>query len=125
MSAERPIMFYDGECPLCRREVAHYRRLDRERRIDWSDITREPERLEKYGISLQAAMQRLHVQDSDGVMHTGAYAFQVLWQQLPYYRRLAWLVEKARLLPLLDRAYVRFAGWRLRRRCTEGTCERK
>ena len=52
MSAERPIMFYDGECPLCRREVAHYRRLDRERRIDWSDITREPERLEKYGISL-------------------------------------------------------------------------
>ena len=125
MSAERPIMFYDGECPLCRREVAHYRRLDRERRIDWSDITREPERLEKYGISLQAAMQRLHVQDSDGVMHTGAYAFQVLWQQLPYYRRLAWLVEKARLLPLNKLANEHKATKPQRPRSTEGTCERK
>jgi predicted DCC family thiol-disulfide oxidoreductase YuxK len=118
-------MFYDGECPLCRREVAHYRRLDHARRIEWSDITQEPDRLDSYGISMQAAMQRLHVRDGNGVMHTGAYAFNVLWQQLPYYRRFAWLIEKSGLLPLLDWAYVRFAGWRLRRRCTEGVCDRQ
>lgn len=117
-------MFYDGECPLCRREVSHYRRLDRARRIEWTDITREPARLETHGISLQAAMQRLHVRDSDGVLHTGAYAFHVLWQQLPYYRWLAWLVEKGRLLPLLDWAYMRFAEWRLGRRCSGGVRDR-
>ena len=31
-------MFYDGGCPLCSREVAHYRRLDRRNNVSWVDI---------------------------------------------------------------------------------------
>jgi predicted DCC family thiol-disulfide oxidoreductase YuxK len=28
-SLDRPVVFYVGGCPLCRREISHYRRLDR------------------------------------------------------------------------------------------------
>jgi len=34
----RPILFYDGQCPLCRKEIAHYQRLDRQQRVDWQDL---------------------------------------------------------------------------------------
>ena len=29
----RPMVFYDGGCPLCRREIAHYRRIDSAERL--------------------------------------------------------------------------------------------
>ncbi|MFT6308343.1 MAG: putative DCC family thiol-disulfide oxidoreductase YuxK, partial [Halioglobus sp.] len=31
-------MFYDGACPLCSREVAHYRRIDTNNNVSWLDI---------------------------------------------------------------------------------------
>mgnify|MGYP000446977673 CR=1 FL=1 len=33
----RPLVFYDGSCPLCRREIAHYRRQDRAGALGWVD----------------------------------------------------------------------------------------
>jgi predicted DCC family thiol-disulfide oxidoreductase YuxK len=115
-------MFYDGSCPLCSREVAHYRRLDQEHRVDWVDISREPERLDPHGIGYETAMQRLHALDSEGRVRSGVSAFVEIWHQLPRYRYLALGVERMGLTPLLDRLYGRFAAWRLRRRCDTGTC---
>jgi len=34
-----PMIFFDGECPPCRREIAHYRRLQGAELIEWVDIT--------------------------------------------------------------------------------------
>jgi predicted DCC family thiol-disulfide oxidoreductase YuxK len=115
------VVFYDGACPLCRREIAHYQRLDRRARIEWVDITRQPERLAGNGIAFTDAMQRLHVRESDGRIVTGAEAFVALWARLPYYRVLARLVSRPWRVRLLDRAYTRFAAWRWQRRCA-GTC---
>jgi len=120
----KPIMFFDGGCPLCSREVAHYRRLDRERRIRWVDITREPAALEAHGIAYQDAMERLHVRDKDGRMLVGMPAFVALWRQLPGYRVLASVVTRLRLVGLLDRVYSAFAAWRYRRRCDGDLCAR-
>lgn len=38
-------LFWDGACPLCQIEIAHYSSIDVERRVDWVDLTRHPERL--------------------------------------------------------------------------------
>ena len=38
----RPMVFYDGGCPLCRREIAHYRRIDSAERLRWVDALNEP-----------------------------------------------------------------------------------
>lgn len=115
-------VFFDGGCPLCAREIRHYRRLDALAPIDWVDITRDGARLEAAGIGYAAAMERLHVLRADGRRITGVPAFTVLWDRLPYYRRLASLVRGLRLTPLLEAAYVRFARHRYRRRCSQGAC---
>jgi predicted DCC family thiol-disulfide oxidoreductase YuxK len=115
-------MFFDGGCPMCQREVAHYQTMDRRQRVSWIDISEKPAMLEEYGIGLEAAMKRLHAIDERGRVVSGAAAFVCVWRQLPAYRHVAWLVERLGIVPLLDRIYVRFAAWRYRRRCEENTC---
>jgi predicted DCC family thiol-disulfide oxidoreductase YuxK len=118
----KPMMFFDGGCPLCRREVAHYQSLDRRNRVCWIDISRASDLLSKYGIDHDAAMRRLHAVDERDSVVSGVAAFVAVWRHLPVYRHLAWFVERLDLVPLLDRLYVRFAAWRFRRRCGSGTC---
>ena len=112
-----PTVFYDGACPLCRREIAHYRRLRVADRLAWVDISNDQATLDAHGLSRQAAMERLHVRDAAGNWQTGAWAFAELWAHLPRYRLLSGLLRRTGALPLLDRAYTLFARWRLRRRC--------
>lgn len=118
----RPVVFFDGGCPLCRREIAHYRRLDGQGRVAWVDIQAEPEVLAAHGLDLDTAMARFHVRDGAGRWQTGAWGFVAMWSGLPYYRALAALVRGLRLTPLLDAGYRVFARRRLASRCRDGVC---
>jgi len=117
---QQTITFYDGGCPLCRREVQHYRRIDHASAVQWIDIDTEGDLLEEFGITRATAMSRFHVLDQEGQMQTGAAAFVALWSALPYYRWLARFMRSLGLIPFLDRIYEPFARWRLARRC--GSC---
>jgi len=112
-------MFYDGACPLCRREVTHYQRLDNDKQVDWIDISVKPETLNDHGIDYDTAMSRLHALDKDGNIHSGVKAFLIIWSALPYYRWLAVAIRFTRVTPVLEWAYVRFARWRISR---QGHC---
>ena len=37
-TGQRPVVLFDGGCPMCSREIAHYRRLGGAEAIDWIDI---------------------------------------------------------------------------------------
>ncbi len=119
----KPVVFFDGGCPMCRREIDHYRRLRGADRLEWIDISRDDAGLARHGLHRSIAMARFHVLDRRGVWQTGAWGFAEMWSHLPTYRWLARIVRTLRLLPLIDRAYVGFAAWRLRRRCNADTCE--
>ncbi len=121
----RATMFYDGGCPLCSREVAHYQRLDKNRRIELIDIHAHPHLVDSIGVNHEEAMARLHVRDETGQVQTGVWAFAAIWDALPYYRWLARTLRALRLLPALDLAYTWFARWRFKRRaCATGSCTR-
>ena len=121
-SNTRPMVFFDGACPLCRREIAHYRRVDRAQRLRWVDAATETKVLAAHGLDMERAMAELHVLDGNGGWHRGVDAFLVIWSRLPAYRWLARLVSAPGLRPLLGYAYRHFAAWRYRRRCGADGC---
>ncbi|WP_462321151.1 thiol-disulfide oxidoreductase DCC family protein [Halochromatium sp.] len=114
--------FFDGGCPLCSREIAYYRKIDRDHRIQWIDITQEADALAKAGLDLPSAMRRLHVRDSEGRVLSGVEAFIAIWQRLPRWHLLAKLVTGLRLTRPLEWGYRHFAERRFQRRCAEGAC---
>lgn len=117
----RLTVFFDGACPLCRREVATYRRLDAAGRIAWCDVAESGPALTALGISPQAALARIHARQPDGSLITGAAVFVAMWRRLPYLRWIAPVAGTRPVLAVLDRAYVWFA--RRRGRLTgRGAC---
>jgi len=110
-------VYFDGRCPLCRREIAHYRRLDRAGLVRWVDLHSAGPELEHIGVQRRAARQRLHVLDRDRRLHTGVGAFAVIWDLLPGYRWLSRLVRTRGLVPVLERGYASVTRWRTRPRC--------
>ncbi len=116
------VVVYDGACPLCSREIAHYRRRSGAERLRWVDATRELDALHELGIDQQTALAKFHVRDTSGQWQIGAYGFALLWSQLQPYVWLARFVRAFRLLPFLDLAYRGFLRWRGRRRCDAQGC---
>jgi predicted DCC family thiol-disulfide oxidoreductase YuxK len=114
------IVFYDGSCPLCRKENHHYIRRDHTGQLVWDDISKSTELLDEFGITLDEAMRRFHVIDRAGNVTRGAEAFLALWHALPVYQHLARTVEYLHLTPLLGWAYEHFARRRYRRACQRG-----
>ncbi len=118
----RPVVFFDGACPLCRREIAHYRRLDKAARLHWVDAASATGTLSAHGLAFETAMAELHVLDVTGHWQRSIDAFMVIWSHLPGYRWLARLVAVLGLRHPLGFAYRHFAAWRYRRRCDNGSC---
>ncbi|MFN4263734.1 MAG: thiol-disulfide oxidoreductase DCC family protein [Thioalkalivibrionaceae bacterium] len=117
------VVLFDGGCPLCKREIAHYRRLDAGRnRIAWVDLYATPERAAEWGIDPRVALQRMHVIER-GQPRVGASAFVAMWRVLPYYRVLGRVFDTVPgLTSFADRVYRAFARRRWRSRCASGTC---
>lgn len=83
-------VLYNGECPVCSREIDHYKRMSiaQSLPVRFDDLNR-PDILEAWGISSEDAARRMHVIKDDQVF-SGIPAFVVLWQSLPKY---AWLAK--------------------------------
>ncbi|MCP4596286.1 thiol-disulfide oxidoreductase DCC family protein [Neptuniibacter sp.] len=108
----KPIVFYDGSCPLCKKEISHYIKLDKAENLIWCDISNDVALLDYYGISYDQAMKRLHAVSYEGKIVIGVDAFLMLWLQLPYYRYLSRTLKFWGLNKPLNYLYVRFADWR-------------
>lgn len=81
-------ILYNGDCPICSREIAHYRRQAASHGADiaFEDIAGAD--LAAWGLSADAARRRLHACDGGKMLH-GMAAFRALWARLPGWRWLA------------------------------------
>ncbi len=110
-------VFYDGACPLCRREMNHYKKLaaKQDSRIDWIDISKSQVELKAQGIQYEDAMKLIHIRDQSGVHQVGVEAIFTLWDKLPFYRILSRVLRHSTFLhPLLENAYAFFAKHRMK-----------
>ncbi|MBF0264150.1 MAG: DUF393 domain-containing protein [Gammaproteobacteria bacterium] len=117
---QKPIVFYDGNCPICSKEINHYKNIPESNALQWVDVHQDELTLTKYGLDKNTALQRFHVLNSRGQWKTGAYAFITIWSQLPRWRILASFIEAIRLTPFIDWCYGYFAKWRNKNNCTLG-----
>lgn len=102
-----PTIFYNGSCPVCRREIDHYRRKAERAEVafDWRDVSRNPGALREAGLEPETARRRLHAMDADGRLIAGIPAFRAIWARLPGFRWLARLTRWPLVGPLAGYAY--------------------
>jgi predicted DCC family thiol-disulfide oxidoreductase YuxK len=95
-------VWYDGGCPLCRREIALIRRLDKARAIEFVDVAGGES--SSCPIGRDALLARFHARE-DGVLYSGAAAFAAMWRAIPGLRPLGLIARTPVVMFLLERAY--------------------
>lgn len=117
-------VFFDGDCPLCKREIQMLQWMDRKRqRIRFTDIAAAGFSPELYGKSHQEFMDEIQGRMPDGSWITGVEVFRQLYSAVG----LSWLAWGTRLPVVshsLEWGYQRFAKNRLKwtGRCTSDSC---
>jgi predicted DCC family thiol-disulfide oxidoreductase YuxK len=113
-------VFYDGQCPLCRREIGMLQRLDRRRLIQFTDIADPAFDATRLGKTHVGMMGEIHGRLPDGTWIKGVEVFRQLYGAVGF----RWLVSLSRwpgVRQALDVGYRVFARNRLRvtGRCTD------
>ena len=108
-------VFYDDQCPLCSKEILHYKKLEHLHKIDWIPISSSSELLQSHGLSTELALKRIHAIRNDGELVSGAAVFALIWSSLKPYHYLGKSVIYFRFIPILDYFYRFFADWRFKR----------
>ena len=122
--ASRFEVFFDGDCPLCKREIAFLRRRYRRGQLRFTDIAAAGfDAPAVTGRSLLDLMDRIHGRLPDGTMVEGVEVFRRLYGVLGFTRLVSWSRAPV-IAPFLDWVYRVFARNRLRLtgRCTPDSC---
>ena len=114
MNLVKLTIFFDGGCPLCKREVDFLQSRNHKGYLSFIDINSSDFSLDfKYGISYKQAMERIHAFKSDGSIIKDIKVFQEAYSLIG----LGWIYAP-RKLPILDKfiefIYGLWAKYRLK-----------
>lgn len=117
-------VFFDGDCPLCRREIDFLKRRDRSDRIRATDIASPQFVAGSLGIDQATLMAEIHGRLPDGSWITGVEVFRRLYSAIGL-GPLVWLTRLPLIRQLMDLGYRVFAQNRLKLtgRCEDGVCK--
>ncbi len=100
----RVTVWFDGACPLCVREIALMRRLDRQGAIRFIDVASDDATCP---IDRADLLAKFHARE-DGQLLSGAAAFAAMWRAIPVLRPFGLLARRPWALRALDALYRRF-----------------
>ena len=104
-------VWYDGACPLCTREIALMRRLDRRGQIDFVDVADAVGDGGACPIDRATLLARFHAREN-GVLLSGAAAFAAMWRAIPMLRPLGLAARNRWVLAALEWLYAGFLSIR-------------
>jgi predicted DCC family thiol-disulfide oxidoreductase YuxK len=107
-------LLYDGECPLCVREVNFLQKRDRGRGlVSFVDIAEDDyDPAENGGVDFATAMGRIHAVLADGSVIQNVEVFRRIYEILG----IGWIYGATKwpiIGPLVDALYSIWADWRL------------
>ena len=117
-------VFFDGACPLCRREINLLKWLDKDQRIGFIDIAAADFEAAPLGISYEKLMHEIHGRLADGSIITGVEVFRRLYAAVGFGPLVA-VTRWPGISQVMDLGYAIFARNRLRMtgRCQNGVCD--
>ncbi len=119
-------VFFDGDCPLCRREINFLRRRDRQSRIKFTDLQKLNFKSPEVGKTHAELMDKMHGRLPDGTWITGVEVFRRMYDAIGWTSVVA-VTRWPMIRPILDWMYVQFAARRMmlsgRTKCSDKTCE--
>jgi len=104
-------LYYDGRCPLCQAEMLYLQHRDRLGLLNCVDITLNDFDANATGLSCERAMASIHGRMENGEWVTGIAVFAAAYERVGL-RRMAWLLSRPSLQPVLGWGYARFARHR-------------
>lgn len=99
------IVWFDGGCPLCRREIGLMRRLDRRGAIRFVDVAAGED--VSCPVDRGLLLARFHALEDRRAL-SGAAAFAAMWRAIPVLRPLGLAARSPLVLAGLERAYAAF-----------------
>jgi predicted DCC family thiol-disulfide oxidoreductase YuxK len=105
----KTIIYYDGACHLCSREMAHYRIIDLAGDLEFVDIAAPHFDAGAEGLNAKRVNQEMHVRNAKGELHTGVAALIEIWKVLPAYQKWVPVASNPFILPILKVGYFAFA----------------
>jgi predicted DCC family thiol-disulfide oxidoreductase YuxK len=119
-------VFFDGACPICAREIALMKWLDRRRQLEFCDFSTQEYDAASSGFAASDLATVIYARWSDGSVITGVEVFRAMWEAVGL-RFLARLSRLSVVEPLVLKAYAWFARNRLRltgrsHACTGASC---
>jgi len=106
------IIIFDDHCSMCSKEISYYRSIAKKNQFLWCDLHVQSHLLEHYNISRKEALMALHAIDEKGKLYKGIDAFIIIWQQLSYWKVLAFIIKLPIINPVAKFLYSKFAAWR-------------
>ena len=101
MNLVKLTIFFDGGCPLCKREVDFLQSRDQKKYLKFIDINSSNFGLEiNYGITYKQAMERIHALKNDGSFIKDIEVFQEAYHLIG----LGWIYAPTKL-PIIDKLF--------------------
>ena len=105
VNTEPPLtVWFDGGCPLCRREIAWMKGQTRPEAVQYIDVRKA----DSCPLDPSLLLARFHAQERDGPLLSGAAAFAALWRRSRALRLLGLAACWPPALWVMERAYVAF-----------------
>ncbi|WP_373503843.1 thiol-disulfide oxidoreductase DCC family protein [Aestuariivirga sp.] len=98
-------VYYDGDCPVCRREIGFYQGRTGQA-VDYCNVAAGT--CPAPDLTREDALKRFHVRMADGTLVSGARAFVELWSRTPGLRLIAPLFRNGPAIAVLDVVYAGF-----------------
>ena len=108
---QRIEVFFDGDCPICSREIAMIRKLDHHQQVVCTNIASPEFNSQTYGLDSVSVNQKIHGKLGDGSIITGVEVFRQIYGRLGFLRWVRWSRQPF-IAKVLDYSYALFAKHR-------------